>query len=79
MRIRIGNILRKHDDDVPRTREKKDSVNGMLVDEVMMPCGTLMAVGRTGVWRLTAITRDVTHITRRFTLRNACTATVSPL
>ncbi len=60
MRIHIGNILSKHDDDVPKTREKKSSVNGMPVDEVMIPCGTLMAVGSTGVCRLTAVTKDVT-------------------
>ena len=45
MRVRIRNILRKHDDDVLRTGEKKDSVNGMSVDEVMLSLGTLMAVG----------------------------------
>ena len=60
MRIHIGNILSKHDDDVPKTREKKSFVNGMPVDEVMIPCGTLMAVGSTDVWRLTAVTKDVT-------------------
>ncbi len=60
MRIRIRNILSKHDDNVPRTREKKGSVNGMPVDEVVIPCGTLMAVGSTGVWGLTAVTKDVT-------------------
>jgi hypothetical protein len=60
MRIRIRNILSKHDDNVPRTREKKGSVNGMPVDEVVIPCGTLMAVGSTGVWRLTAVTKDAT-------------------
>ncbi len=36
MRIRIRNILSKHYDDVPRTREKTDSVNGMPVDKVML-------------------------------------------
>jgi hypothetical protein len=60
MRIHNGNILRRHDDDVPKTREKKGSVNGMPVDKVMISCGTLMAVSSTGVWRLTAVTKDVT-------------------
>lgn len=58
MRIHIGNILRKHDDDVPKTREKKSSVNGMPVDEVMIPCGTLMAVGSTGVWSIDTVPFD---------------------
>lgn len=68
MRIRIRNILRKHDEDVLRTREKKDSVNGMSVDEVMLSLGTLMAVGSTGDWRLTAVTKNVREIFRLFGL-----------
>ena len=68
MRVRIRNILRKHDEDVLRTREKKDSVNGMSVDEVMLSLGTLMAVGSTGDWRLTAVTKNVREIFRLFGL-----------
>ena len=68
MRVRIRNILRKHDEDVLRTREKKDSVNGMSVDEVMLSLGTLMAVGNTGDWRLTAVTKNVREIFRLFGL-----------
>jgi len=53
---------------VLRTREKKDSVNGMSVDEVMLSLGTLMAVGSTGDWRLTAVTKNVREIFRLFGL-----------
>lgn len=58
MRIHIGNILRKHDDDVPRTREKKDSVNSIPVDEVMLSLCTLMDVGSTGVWSIGSVSLD---------------------
>ena len=58
MRIRIRNIPSKHDDDVPRTREKKDSVNGMPVDKVMLSLCTQMAVGSTGVWSIDTVPFD---------------------
>ena len=68
MRIRIQNMLRDHDRDVLSTGEKKDSVNGMTVDEVLLSLNTLMAIGNTGDWRLTAVTRNVREIFRLFGL-----------
>ncbi len=68
MRVRIRNILGKYDDEVLSTGEKKDSVNGMSVDEVMLSLGKLMAVGSTGDWRLTAVTKNVREIFRLFGL-----------
>ena len=58
VRIHIRNILSKHDDDVPRTRKKKDSVNGMPVDKVMLSLCTLMAVGSTGIWSIDTVPFD---------------------
>ena len=68
LRIRIQNILRDHDQKVLSTKEKKDSVNGMTVDEVILSLSTLMAIGNTGDWRLTAVTKNVKEIFRLFGL-----------
>jgi transposase len=68
MRIRIQNVLRDHDREVLSTKEKKDSVNGMTVDEVLLSLNTLMAIGNTGDWRLTAVTKNVREIFRLFGL-----------
>lgn len=68
LRIRIQNILRDHDQRVLSTKEKKDSVNGMTVDEVILSLSTLMAIGNTGDWRLTAVTKNVREIFRLFGL-----------
>lgn len=68
MRIRIQNILRDHDRAVLATKEKKDSVNGMTVDELLLSLNTLMAIGNTGDWRLTAVTKNVREIFRLFGL-----------
>lgn len=61
-RIRIQNILRRHDENVLATKEKKDSVNGMSVDEAILSLSTLMAIGNTSDWSLTAITKNVGEI-----------------
>lgn len=68
MRTHIQNMFRDHDRDVLSTREKKDSVNGMTVDEVLLSLNTLMAIGNTGDWRLTAVTKNVREISRLFGL-----------
>ncbi len=68
MRIRIQNVLRDHDREVLSTKDKKDSVNGMTVDEVLLSLNTLMAIGNTGDWRLTAVTKNVREIFRLFGL-----------
>lgn len=68
MRIHIQNVLRKHDEDVLSSKIKKDSVNGMSVDEVILSLNTLMAIGNTGDWRLTAVTKNVREIFRLFGL-----------
>ena len=56
-RIRIQNILRRHDENVLATKEKKDSV-----DEAILSLSTLMAIGNTSDWSLTAITKNVGEI-----------------
>lgn len=68
MRIRIQNMLRDHDQNVLSTKERRDSVNGMTVDEVLLSLNTLMAIGSTGDWRLTAVTKNVREIFRLFGL-----------
>lgn len=68
MRIRIQNMLRDHDREVLATGKNKDSVNGMTVEEALLSLNTLMAVGNTGDWRLTAVTKNVRKIFRLFGL-----------
>ncbi|MBO5669531.1 MAG: hypothetical protein J6R75_04110, partial [Candidatus Methanomethylophilaceae archaeon] len=36
LKICIPNVLRKHDEGVRSTKAKKDSVNGMAVDEILL-------------------------------------------
>ena len=68
MRIRIQNMLRDHDREVLATGKNKDSVNGMTVEEALLSLNTLMAVGNTGDWRLTAATKNIRKIFRLFGL-----------
>lgn len=68
MRIRIQNMLRDHDREVLATGKNKDSVNGMTVEEALLSLNTLMAVGNTDDWRLTAVTKNVREIFRLFGL-----------
>lgn len=68
LRIHMQNILRKHDEAVLSTKEKKDSVNGMTVNEVILSLNTLFAIGSTGDWRLTVVTKNVREIFRLFGL-----------
>ena len=62
LRIHIQNVLRKHDEEVRSTKAKRDSVNGMTVDEVLLSLNTVFAIGNTGNWKLTAITKNVREI-----------------
>lgn len=62
MRIRIQNVLRDHDRDVLRTKAKKDSVNGMSVSELLLSLNTVFAIGNTGDWRLTHISKNIREI-----------------
>ncbi len=62
MRIRIQNVLRDHDMDVLRTKARKDSVNGMSVGELLLSLNTVFAIGSTGDWRLTYISKNVREI-----------------
>ena len=48
MRSHIQNILREHDCNIVTTKAKKDSVNGMTVDEVFLSLNTVFAIGNTG-------------------------------
>lgn len=68
LRIRIQNILRKHDDDAKKGMVKKDTVCGMTVNEVLLSLNTVFAVGNTGDWRLTAVSKNVREIFRLFGL-----------
>ena len=62
MRIRIQNVLRDHDVQVLSTKSKKDSVNNMTVDEVLLSLNTVFAIGNTGDWRLTAVSKNVKEV-----------------
>ena len=68
MRIHIQNVLREHDRNTLSTRAKKDSVNGMTVDELLLSLNTVFAIGNTGNWRLTAISKNVREIFTTFGL-----------
>ena len=68
MRIHIQNALREHDQNTLSTRSKKDSVNGMTVDELLLSLNTVFAIGNTGNWRLTAISKNVREIFSTFGL-----------
>ena len=68
MRIHIQNVLREHDRNTLSTRSKKDSVNGMTVDELLLSLNTVFAIGNTGNWRLTAISKNVREIFSTFGL-----------
>ena len=68
MRIRIQNVLREHDAQVLATRAKRDSVNNMTVDEALLSLNTVFAIGSTGDWRLTAVSKNVREIFRTFGL-----------
>lgn len=68
MRIRIQNILRDHDAQVLSSKIKKDSVNNMSVDEVLLSLNTVFAIGNTGDWRLTMISKNVREIFKVFDL-----------
>jgi len=59
IRIRMQNILRQHDEEVLAGERKKDTVNGKTIDEVLRSLSTLMAIGNTGDWRLTAVSKNV--------------------
>jgi transposase len=66
MRMRIQNVLREHDDAVLSGTVKKDSVNGKTVEDVFRTLNTLMAIGNTGDWRLTAVSKNVREIFKVF-------------
>ena len=68
MRIRIQNVLRDHDQQTLRTKAKKDSVNGMGVDELLLSLNSVFAIGNTGDWRLTAVSKNVRGIYKVFGL-----------
>jgi hypothetical protein len=68
MRMYIRNALRDHDGLVLSGKAKKDSVNGKTAEDVMLTLNTLMAVGNTGDWRLTAVSKGVREIFRLFGL-----------
>ncbi|MBR7152834.1 MAG: hypothetical protein IKD00_03700, partial [Candidatus Methanomethylophilaceae archaeon] len=50
------------------TKAKKDSVNGRTVDEILLSLSTVSAVGNTGDWRLTAVSKNVREIFEVFGL-----------
>ena len=68
MRMHVLNVLRDHDEAVLKGKAKKDSVNGNTAEEVFRKLNTLMAIGGTGDWRLTAVTKNVREIFALFGL-----------
>ena len=68
LRIHIQNVLKNHDANVLAGKEKKDSVNGMTVNEVMLSLNTVFAIGNTGNWKLTVISKNVREIFSLFGL-----------
>lgn len=59
LRMHIRNAIEDHDEDVLGTKAKKDLVSGKTVDETVRTLSSLTAVGNTGDWKLTAVSRDV--------------------
>ena len=68
LRIEMQNILRKHNEDTLKNKQKPDSVNGMTVNEVLLSLNTLYVIGNVGDWRLTAVTKNVREIYQVFGL-----------
>jgi len=68
LRIEMQNVLRKHNEETFKNKQKPDSVNGMTVNEVLLSLNTLYAIGNVGDWRLTAVTKNVREIYRVFGL-----------
>lgn len=68
MRIRMQNVLRDHEREVMAGDAVKDQVCGMTVEAVIRSLNTLMAIGSTGDWRLTAVTKTNREIFRLFGL-----------
>jgi hypothetical protein len=69
LRIHIRNAIEDHDEDVLGTKAKKDPVSGKTVDETVRTLSSLTAVGNTGDWKLTAVSRDVREIFAFFGLK----------
>jgi transposase len=68
MRVRMINILRAHEKEVLDGRARKDGVSAMTLTDAMMSLNTLMAIGTTGDWRLTAVTKANRELFRLFGL-----------
>lgn len=64
MRIRIQNMLRNCDLSVLSTKEKKDPVNGMTVDKVLISLNTLMTIAPAYGKRVNIETTDLGEIIR---------------
>lgn len=54
----MQNAIGDHDEDILGTKAKKDPVDGKTVDETVRTLSSLTAVGSTGDWKLTAVSRD---------------------
>ena len=68
MRIEVQNILRDHDKETLRTKNRKDSVNGKTVDELFRTLSTVSAIGFKGNWRLSHISKGAREAFRLFGL-----------
>jgi transposase len=68
LRVRMVNILRAHEREVMDGRARKDSVSAMTLADALMSLNTLMAIGSTGDWRLTAVTKANRELFRLFGL-----------
>jgi transposase len=68
LRVRMINILRAHEREVLEGGARRDGVSAMTLTDTIMSLSTLMAIGTTGDWRLTAVTKANRELFRLFGL-----------
>ena len=76
MIVRMRRGLREYRDGLPRGMRKDDKVHRLTVRELVRSLSTVVAVGRTGSWRLTHITRLNRQIFSAFGLGEVRTSSV---
>ena len=59
MRIHIQNTIRDHEKNILSSKRKKDSVCGLMVNEMMRTLGTLIVIVSPGYIRLTPPSKSV--------------------
>jgi len=68
LRIEMQNKLREHNKEIRENKLKPDSVCGMTINDTLLSLNTLYAIGNTGEWRLTAVSKNVREIFHLFGL-----------